>query len=817
MPFDFPNSPTEGQIFAPPGGLRYKYQAQVWDVIGSAAGQELAQADTYWPSRATLVASIAGDMPVYDGKLYTAGGYDYIGTVGATAIPDLPGLMPDGDWYPQHFGAKWDDVTDDLAAHGVPLNLTPGTARLSGVFRRRGMPMGSKINVRGPGRESCFFKPMPGATESFMMDIGNTRTTGPLSTQFPSNSSGWSLSTSSPVTTVATTVNAGSWDLPVADASLIPVGALIEIKQQRINYRAETRNANTCGELNKVKSKSGNTLLLEMQTADAYPAAPATIWSGTIIAAAVDGRTVTIDTGLPSVIKGSRILITTGGVTQQRYITFYDAATGVADVVDSDSSSTYYQKPLSPLPVAGSTAVVDQITYIYVIEPVSTRMSGFSVFADPADTKKFSQCLQVAGGDAPFLDDVGTGYATGGGLWVDRCFRPRVNGYNGYSHAGSAAGGDSGGGNGIGFGACRDGVITNMRTYGNRSGTDSGSYIPSWGMRFAGGVVIGTKLDEDGVPWSEDNSNRAIGCHGQAADWTFEDFHVSGTKWVSATRGKNIIIRNLTSVGPFNAHFYVLRGEDFTVDGYNYDGHNDARQVSNYPGSTDHDIAGHMFFVFNGVEGLVSASNIVARDLSGDVFFAWPNGDPDPLKRMPCRFVNRNVNVGWNSPNTRYLVSGAATFAAKDWDLETPRFTIRGGGSYGGIADMSAWAATIGIGHYNRLDGRWMVTIKNDDVVTIPVAESWGNSDRIIVKATTSDARPIAQVVNIDASLRVNSTEMVPFSTSGSKTIVAAAAAPVPGLTPEAANTVTLHFSGTALTIKNRAGLQLNMWVDVIG
>jgi hypothetical protein len=32
---DFPSSPTEGQIYAPPGGPRYQWNSPVWDVVGS--------------------------------------------------------------------------------------------------------------------------------------------------------------------------------------------------------------------------------------------------------------------------------------------------------------------------------------------------------------------------------------------------------------------------------------------------------------------------------------------------------------------------------------------------------------------------------------------------------------------------------------------------------------------------------------------------------------------------------------------------------------------------------------------------------------
>lgn len=59
------------------------------------------------PTRAALVAArAAGWMPT-DGVTYTAGGVSYLGQTGATAIPDLLGLVPNPAFAvtPEHFGA----------------------------------------------------------------------------------------------------------------------------------------------------------------------------------------------------------------------------------------------------------------------------------------------------------------------------------------------------------------------------------------------------------------------------------------------------------------------------------------------------------------------------------------------------------------------------------------------------------------------------------------------------------------------------------------------------------------------------------------
>jgi len=40
MPLNFPNNPTNGDVYAPPGGPIYRYDAPVWNVIGSVPEEE---------------------------------------------------------------------------------------------------------------------------------------------------------------------------------------------------------------------------------------------------------------------------------------------------------------------------------------------------------------------------------------------------------------------------------------------------------------------------------------------------------------------------------------------------------------------------------------------------------------------------------------------------------------------------------------------------------------------------------------------------------------------------------------------------------
>ena len=79
----------------------------VWTVeaSGSGVGTDI------FATRAALVAAVAAGYAPIDGTVIFAGGLSYIAQSGATGITDLPGLVPLGDIYPDHFpGARFVDA-----------------------------------------------------------------------------------------------------------------------------------------------------------------------------------------------------------------------------------------------------------------------------------------------------------------------------------------------------------------------------------------------------------------------------------------------------------------------------------------------------------------------------------------------------------------------------------------------------------------------------------------------------------------------------------------------------------------------------------
>lgn len=91
----------------------------------AAAAESIAAAAERFSSRGDFAAWIATPNVPVAGRTYSADGLLYVGATGATAIPDLPGVIPapGGRVTPQHYGAKGDGVADDRPAF-VALDTT---------------------------------------------------------------------------------------------------------------------------------------------------------------------------------------------------------------------------------------------------------------------------------------------------------------------------------------------------------------------------------------------------------------------------------------------------------------------------------------------------------------------------------------------------------------------------------------------------------------------------------------------------------------------------------------------------------------------
>lgn len=101
---------------------------------------------TNFESRAELVTWSASNTPT-DGYSYWADGLEYVGSTGATAISDLPGLLPQGNGTPEHFGAVKDGSTDDSAAIQAAINYAEDQNGGDVVFAQGIYAIGSQLEV----------------------------------------------------------------------------------------------------------------------------------------------------------------------------------------------------------------------------------------------------------------------------------------------------------------------------------------------------------------------------------------------------------------------------------------------------------------------------------------------------------------------------------------------------------------------------------------------------------------------------------------------------------------------------------------------
>lgn len=114
----------------------------------SAYWQPLAQSGLHaFSARSEAIAAIAGGWVPESGTIYWIDGLSYVGSTGATAIPDLPGLLPHGDVTPDHWAENTTPGVTDMTA-AVQAAVTYGWCHL----RRAVYAVSHEISVpRGGG------------------------------------------------------------------------------------------------------------------------------------------------------------------------------------------------------------------------------------------------------------------------------------------------------------------------------------------------------------------------------------------------------------------------------------------------------------------------------------------------------------------------------------------------------------------------------------------------------------------------------------------------------------------------------------------
>ena len=67
-----------------------------------------SKSNSVFSSRSVFSQSVRSGFNIDHGAVYLAGGFQYLGVNNSNVIPDIPGVIPFGKIFPQHFGAKAD-------------------------------------------------------------------------------------------------------------------------------------------------------------------------------------------------------------------------------------------------------------------------------------------------------------------------------------------------------------------------------------------------------------------------------------------------------------------------------------------------------------------------------------------------------------------------------------------------------------------------------------------------------------------------------------------------------------------------------------
>ena len=125
---------------------------------------------TAMPATRSELATMAATEPRPDGQEVRIGGLGFIWQEGASAIPDLPGLVPDDVVTLEHFGASGDGSSDDTPAWNAANDYLESIGggiiqgRRNATYAIAESTIASNVTFRGAGRRSTTLKVHPNTT-----------------------------------------------------------------------------------------------------------------------------------------------------------------------------------------------------------------------------------------------------------------------------------------------------------------------------------------------------------------------------------------------------------------------------------------------------------------------------------------------------------------------------------------------------------------------------------------------------------------------------------------------------------------------------
>lgn len=452
--------------------------------------------ETYWlplsepgvyafADRATAVADCADGWVPEDGALYWLGGLQYRGQTGATMLPGLPGLRPEGrvassaQWGLDPFsGADQTAVLRDMfewcAENAMALEVEPGVYGFTnfGVV----VPFG-RFDISAP-RGNAILRQLAG------------RDGDAMAIQF----GGQNIDT----TTLAASAAAGDHSVTLTAAGQVQPGDTLRLRLSRVlegDHRFDPDRSYM--QLCRVTSKAGSVVRLADPLVFDFPVG--IIATGT--AQAGSAGTITLAAGSAfdePAVKGYLLRITAGtGAGQERFIDTYDPATKVVGIGTASSFTGVNQAAFSPAPDATSVYQIVAEVDIEVDRPATGKIRDL-IFEGYSPSGEIVKGLHLARWDGGLFDGLRISDFSSHGAYTTRCYKSTVQRCR-FERANYAEAGGAGLGYGHNDQAGFMNTVTGCHAVGCRTGFDNGT--TTLFLSRHGNTVTGGGLTYDGQPF----------------------------------------------------------------------------------------------------------------------------------------------------------------------------------------------------------------------------------------------------------------------------------------------------------------------------
>jgi hypothetical protein len=712
-------------------------------------------------------------------------GYSAIGDDGAALYkraasePSHEGKIQsaDGAWweltapevYPEMVGG---DVTTAIAVARAlerPLRLGVGDYTFDAAILEQ---TPGKLTIHGAGSRRTTLK-ATSAVPSGPFTIGGEPITGAISETW-NVGNGTNPSVQNPSAEVTADLNAAAnYIVPVNDASMIAVGDLVMLKQQRLwHSTGQNRNSTYFGELGRVRAIDLNNVELETRLYFGYKHGP--INSGT--ATAGTASSITIATGLDAdQVNGCRITLTSGtGSGQVRYINEYDSATGVASI---NTIGTYAQAVFDPIPDATTGYTVDCPTFVFVFKPAELDFSGFTIDISESATT-FGGVLVGGVSRSKFHDLAVTGGGTNNGLRFAHHYECDV-----FDTFILEAGED---GHALQLSEGVRTTVSNPRSFSTRrGGADAGGGIPDIGAVVKDINLSGAVNKSDGATIA---GPYGIGDHGHAYGRLYGPGRLDHFQWPIILRGVGGMVRDVRIVGDFEAAVRLLSVDGADIRGITADPFGLAKNIPRQA-----PLYGRRSFVFmsRGTVGDIVIEGNTVRGLNNGALYS----DTTNSWVFDCRVSLRHNILSWveGATNATEFEGDAASAYFDGWKLYDNDTFIPGGV----VAKQDGWGGGSAGGNTVNQVGpnKWQLYVMDDTVAKVrwPIRT---DQMALSVYIENSVARHFSGIL-----VRNSATPRATWDTNGVGFLATA-----PTGTSGTDGIFSIYFDGLELHIENRSG-----------